>query len=254
MKLVTATFATAILFALAGVAPNAHAQDQQQQQEKAHPAKPQQQQQKPAHPQTTRPPQQQKQTQHPAEQQAHHQQAQQKQQQKTQRTVEKSQQKAQQQQQKTQQKAQRTQQKQQQKTQQRAASHAQPSRTQRAEQGAAPARGGQPAQGHPQQTAHYEQAHFRRYTPQHGERVLQRIPDAQFKEHFGRAHRFSIGTPMMVGGFPRFQYSGFWFVLEEPWPGYWAYGNYYYILFTDGNYWLCDYDDPGVQIELVVIV
>lgn len=107
-------------------------------------------------------------------------------------------------------------------------------------------------QGHPQQTAHYEQAHFRRYTPQHGERVV-RIPDAQFNEHFGRGHRFQIGPPMMVGGFPRLQYSGFWFVLEEPWPGYWGYGSDFYIMFTDGDYWLYDYDDPGVQIELVVI-
>lgn len=81
-----------------------------------------------------------------------------------------------------------------------------------------------------------------------------RIPDAQFNEHFGRDHRFRIGAPVMVGGFSRFQYGGFWFVLEEPWPGYWAYDSAdFYLVFTDGNYWLCDYDDPGVQIEVAVI-
>jgi hypothetical protein len=253
MKLVMATFAIAVLFALGGIAPVAHAQTaDQQQQDKQHPAKPPQQhpqeQERPAHQQATHPPQEQrKTTQRPEEQQR--QQVHQQQQQQEQRNT----QKAQQQQQKTEQKQQRAQQKQQQQEQQRAASHthSQPSRTQRAQQ--APAGGGgQPARGNPQQTAHYEQAHFRRYTPQHGERVV-RIPDSQFHEYFGREHRFYISQPVIVGGFPRFQYSGFWFVLEEPWPDYWVYGNYYYVVFTDGNYWLCDYDDPGVQIELVVI-
>ncbi|MFZ0333132.1 MAG: hypothetical protein WAL69_03280 [Candidatus Acidiferrales bacterium] len=252
MKLVTATFATVVLLALAGVAPSAYAQAQeQQQQDKQHAVKPAhpQEQQKPSHPQTARPPQQ-KQTQRPQTQQEQPRQQEQRQQQKAQHTEQKNQQKAQEQQQKTQQKAQRAQQEQQQKTQQRTASHPRPSRTQRAQ--AAPARGGQPVRGNPQQTAHYEQAHFRRYTPQHDERVV-RIPDAQFSAHFGQGHRFHIGPPMMVGGFPRFQYGGFWFVLEEPWPGYWGYGSDFYIVFTDGDYWLCDYDDPGVEIQLAVI-
>jgi hypothetical protein len=248
MKLVTATFATAVLLALAGVVPSAQAQDQQQQQDKTHPPKPQQ---KPQRPQQMRQPQERQQRpQEPKTRQEQPRQPEQKQQ-KAQQNAHKNQQRAQEQRQKTQQNAQRAQQKQQQKTQHRAASQAQQNRTQRAQQ-AAPARGGTPVRGNPRQTAHYEQAHFRRYTPQHGERVV-RIPDAQFSVHFGRGHRFHIGPPVMVGGFPRFQYSGFWFVLEEPWPGYWGYGSDFYIVFTDGNYWLCDYDDPGVEIELVVI-
>lgn len=247
MKLVTATLATAILLALAGVAPPAHAQDQQQQ-DKTHPTKPAhpQQQQKPAHSQEQKPAHPQQKPAQPARQQQHQQQQAQHQQQQEQ----KPQQRAQQAQQR-QQKVQKTQRKEEQR--QQNASRPQPTRTQRAQQ-APPERGGQPARGNPQQTAHYEQAHFRRYTPQRGERVV-RIPDPQFREHFGRDHRFSIGAPVIVGGFPRFQYGGFWFVIEEPWPGYWTYGSPdYYILFTDGNYWLCDYDDPGVQIELTVIV
>lgn len=259
MKLVMATLSTAAFLALAGITPSAQAQDQnpKQQQDKQHPAKPQQQhpqeQQRPAQP--SHPSQQQRQTQRPEQQpreQQPKQQVHQQQQQKTQQTQQRNQQKAQQQQQKTQQKQQRAQQKQQQQ-QQRTATHAHstPSRTQRAQQ-TAPARGGQPERGNPQQTAHYEQAHFRHYEPARGERMV-RIPDPQFREHFGRDHRFYIGAPVMVGGFPRFRYGGFWFVLEEPWPGYWAYGNDYYIMFTDGNYWLCDYDDPGVQIQVAVI-
>jgi hypothetical protein len=244
MKLVTATFATAVLLALAGVAPSARAQaqDQKQQQDKT-PAKPQksQQQQKPAHHVT--PPAHQPKAQHPQDQQKQ----QEKGAQKTQQQVQKNQQKAQQQQQK----AAKTQQKQEQQ-QNASREHTQPAnRRERAQQSTSG--GGHPVRGNPQQTAHYEQAHFRRYQPARGERVA-RIPDAQFNAHFGRGHRFHIGPPMMVGGFPRFQYSGFWFVLEEPWPNYWGYdSDDFYVMFTDGNYWLCNYDDPGVQIELVVI-
>jgi hypothetical protein len=250
MKLVTATFATAILLAVAGAAPAMHAQDQQQQ-DKTHPK----QQQKPAHPQQqakpAHPEQQPTRTQRPAQHQEQRQQ-QPRQVQHQQQQEQKQQQKTVQHQQKQQEKVQKAQQQQQRREQN--ASHPQPTRTQRAQQ--APAgRGGQPERGNPQQTAHYEQAHFRRYTPRNGERMV-RIPDPQFRDHFGRDHRFSIGTePVIVGGFPRFQYSGFWFVLEEPWPGYWTYdSDDFFILFTDGNYWLCNYDDPGVQIELTVVV
>jgi hypothetical protein len=255
MKLVTATFATAILLAVSGAAaPASHAQDQQQQdkthpkqqekpthpQQEEKPAHPQQQT-KPAHPQQPAQHQQQRQVQHQQQQAQHQQQQEQKQQQKSVQDQQKQQEKVQ----KAQQQEQRREQN---------ASRPQPTRTQRAQQ-APMERGGQPARGNPQQTAHYEQAHFRRYTPQNGERVV-RIPDPQFHQYFGRDHRFSIGVePVIVGGFPRFQYSGFWFVLEEPWPGYWVYGDPdFYILFTDGNYWLCNYDDPGVQIELTVVV
>ncbi|MGB6482203.1 MAG: hypothetical protein WBE86_01815 [Candidatus Acidiferrales bacterium] len=228
MKLVTTTFATAVLLALAGVAPSAHvqAQDQKQQQDKtpAKPQKPPQQQQKPAHPQTSRP------AQHPQQpkQQAHQQKQQKQQQQKT----EQKQQRAQQQQQKP-------------------ASRQQPARTERA-QHAAPAHGQQRARGNAQQVAHYEQAHLRRYQPRPNEHVV-RIPDTQFSAHFGQGHRFHMGRPVIVGGFPRFQYSGFWFVLEEPWPNYWYDSDDFYVTFDGGLYWLCDYNDPGVQIQLVVV-
>ncbi|MGB6876051.1 MAG: hypothetical protein WBD87_08450 [Candidatus Acidiferrales bacterium] len=214
MKLVTATFATAVLLALADVAPSAHvqAQDQKQQQDKtpAKPQKPPQQQQKPAHPQTSRP------AQHPQQpkQQAH-------------------------------------QQKQQKQQQQKTASRQQPARTERA-QHAAPTHGQQRARGNAQQVAHYEQAHLRRYQPRPNEHVV-RIPDTQFSAHFGQGHRFHMGRPVIVGGFPRFQYSGFWFVLEEPWPNYWYDSDDFYVTFDGGLYWLCDYNDPGVQIQLVVV-
>jgi hypothetical protein len=244
MKLATATLGTAALLVLLGIAPTAQSkpQDQQgQQQDKPKPQKPPKQDQKPAHRVT--PPAQQPKTQHPQDQQ--------KQQQKTQQQAQKNQQKAQQQQQKEQQKAAKTQQKQEQQ-QNASREHSQPAnRGERAQQ--SPSGGGQPARGNPQQTAHYEQAHMRQYHPTGGERIVQ-IPQTQFQAHFGQAHMFQMpGPPMMVGGFPRFQYSGFWLVLEEPWPNYWVDSDEYYIVSDGGLYWLCDYNDPGVQIELVVI-
>lgn len=62
-----------------------------------------------------------------------------------------------------------------------------------------------------------------------------------------------MGRPVIVDGFPRFQESGFWFVLEEPWPDYWYDSDDFFVVFDNGFYYLCDYDDPGVQVELVVV-
>jgi hypothetical protein len=248
MKLVTATLGTAALLVLFGIAPAAHSrpQDQDQQQDKPKPQKPPQQ--KPVHP-ATPPAEHPKTEQHPQDQQKQ----QDKDARKSQQQQQKDQQKAQQQQQKEQQKAAKTQQKQEE--QQNATSshrHSQPANG--GERAQAPGGGGgQPARGNPQQTAHYEQAHLRQYHPRGGERIVQ-IPQEQFQAQFGQAHTFNMpGPPMMVGGFPRFQYSGFWFVLEEPWPNYWVDNDEFYITFDGGLYWLCDYNDPGVQIELVVI-
>lgn len=93
---------------------------------------------------------------------------------------------------------------------------------------------------------------MRRYEPRRGEREV-RIPDNDFHERFGREHRFRMGRPVIVDGFPRFQYGGFWFVLEEPWPSYWYDSDNYYVTYDNGMYWLCDYDDPGVEVQLAVV-
>lgn len=93
---------------------------------------------------------------------------------------------------------------------------------------------------------------MRRYQPRSNEHVV-RIPDNDFHERFGEGHRFHMGRPVVVDGFPRFQYSGFWFVLEEPWPSYWYDSDDFYVTYDGGLYWLCDYDDPGVEVQLVVV-
>jgi len=51
-----------------------------------------------------------------------------------------------------------------------------------------------------------------------------RIPDNRFHGYFGPDRAFRIeGLPfLVVGGYPRFQYGGYWFSLVDPWPGHWA--------------------------------
>jgi hypothetical protein len=78
------------------------------------------------------------------------------------------------------------------------------------------------------------------------------IPDNQFKAHFGRSHTFTVNHPTVVGGQPRFQYSGYWFVISQPWPVGWAYTDQCYIDYIDGEYILFDLLHPGVQVVLVI--
>ena len=51
-----------------------------------------------------------------------------------------------------------------------------------------------------------------------------RIPDDRFRGYFGPNHGFRIyGLPfLVVGGYPRFQYEGYWISLVDPWPEYWG--------------------------------
>jgi hypothetical protein len=81
----------------------------------------------------------------------------------------------------------------------------------------------------------------------------QRIPDDKFRANFGRQHTFRVQT-QVVQGQPRFQYSGYWFALSNPWPGDWAYTDDCYVDYIDGEYVLIDLLHPGVEIPLVVVV
>jgi hypothetical protein len=80
------------------------------------------------------------------------------------------------------------------------------------------------------------------------------IPDDKFKSHFGRSHTVVIRQPVMVGGQPRFQFGGYWFVISDPWPAGWLYTDDCYIDYVDGEYVLIDLAHPGVQIALVVVM
>ena len=81
-----------------------------------------------------------------------------------------------------------------------------------------------------------------------------RIPDDKFRAHFGHEHRFHIGHPTVVSGQPRFQYSGYWFVIAHPWPVGWAYSDDCYIDYVDGEYLLFDLAHPGMSIVVNVVL
>lgn len=106
--------------------------------------------------------------------------------------------------------------------------------------------------GDSRQIMRYERAHFRKYTARAGERVV-RDPDREFEANFGREHRFHMARPTIVEGFPRFEYHGFSFVVEEPWPEYWYDDDDYYIVHERGTYYLRNYDDPGVEVQVVLV-
>jgi hypothetical protein len=59
---------------------------------------------------------------------------------------------------------------------------------------------------------------------------------------------------MVEGGYPRFQYQGYWFSLVDPWPGSWA-NNWYdtddvYVSYVDNGYYLFNRRYPTVGIAI----
>src|ERR1700693_4149690 len=84
-----------------------------------------------------------------------------------------------------------------------------------------------------------------------------RIPDDRYRGYFGRGHGFRInGLPfLVVGGYPRFQYDGYWVSLVDPWPEYWG-NNWYdnddvYVAYDNG-YYLYDRRYPGTGIAISI--
>jgi hypothetical protein len=54
---------------------------------------------------------------------------------------------------------------------------------------------------------------------------------------------------MEVGGFPRFQYGGYWFSVVDPYPEFWG-DDWYesddvYVVYADNGYYLYDSRYPG---------
>lgn len=85
-----------------------------------------------------------------------------------------------------------------------------------------------------------------------------RIPDDRFRGYFGQDHGFRIGgLPfMVVGGFPRFQYNGYWISVVDPWPAAWG-NNWYnnddvYVDYVDNGYYLFNRRYPGMGIAISI--
>jgi len=85
-----------------------------------------------------------------------------------------------------------------------------------------------------------------------------RIPDDRYRGYFGRDHGFRIyGLPfLVVSGYPRFQYQGYWISLVDPWPEYWG-NDWYdnddvYVTYADNGYYLYNRRYPNVAIAISI--
>jgi len=83
-----------------------------------------------------------------------------------------------------------------------------------------------------------------------------RVPEDRFRLYFGSSHFFRIySLPMLfVGGYPRFQYDGYWVTFMDPWPETWP-STWYetddvYVDYTGDGYYLYDRLHPGIGIAV----
>ena len=81
-----------------------------------------------------------------------------------------------------------------------------------------------------------------------------RIPDDRFRTNFGEGHTFVINQPVIVGGYSRFQYGGYWFGFVQPWPVGWYYTDQVYVDYIGGGYYLCNPSYPGVRVGISVVL
>jgi hypothetical protein len=85
-----------------------------------------------------------------------------------------------------------------------------------------------------------------------------RIPEERFHAHFGRAHWFRVHSApvVVVAGYPRFQYGGFWFSVVDPYPEYWSRTWYetddVYVDYVNDGYYMYNRRHPGVAIAVNV--
>jgi hypothetical protein len=87
-----------------------------------------------------------------------------------------------------------------------------------------------------------------------------RIPEERYRGYFGPSHAFRIYSypVVVVGGYPRFQYEGFWFSVVDPWPEYWS-DDWYdnddvYIEYSGDGYYLYNRRYPQDRIAIIVSV
>ena len=103
---------------------------------------------------------------------------------------------------------------------------------------------------------HWEQEH-RTWHERGGYRGYH-IPQDRFRANFGRGHWFRVHSApiLVVGGYPRFQYGGFWFSVVDPWPEYWSRTWYetddVYVDYVNDGYYMYNRRHPGVAIAINV--
>jgi hypothetical protein len=85
-----------------------------------------------------------------------------------------------------------------------------------------------------------------------------RIPERRFHDYYGHDHFFRIhGLPILfVGGYPRFQYDGYWVTFVDPWPESWD-ANWWdsddvYIDYVNDGYYLYSRRHPGIGLAVSI--
>jgi hypothetical protein len=83
------------------------------------------------------------------------------------------------------------------------------------------------------------------------------IPDPKFKANFGRPHTFTVNKVInqktIVAGQTQFVYSGYTFIILDPWPAEWLFTDDCYIDFIGDEYVLVNVFHPGVYVSLFVV-
>jgi hypothetical protein len=130
------------------------------------------------------------------------------------------------------------------------------------EKGGEKAQKAQPAQHQARRTQKAQHTQTARTSSRHTKRVASnrgngnnghhygQISDARYRAHFGNTHTFRMIRPRMIDGYNRFQYSGYWFGYNQPWPSDWAYTDHVYVEYVDNSYYLYNTRRPGIHITL----
>jgi hypothetical protein len=84
------------------------------------------------------------------------------------------------------------------------------------------------------------------------------IPSNRFVLYFGSRHWFRMHRrPIIVAGYPRFQYGGYSFMMVDPWPEGWSEDWYatddVYVDYNNG-YYLYNRRDPSFAIAITVVL
>ena len=99
-----------------------------------------------------------------------------------------------------------------------------------------------------QQVARQDHAQNQQAQRDGGNRNARRINEQEFHQHFGREHSFRVARSEDR----RFNYGGYYWVYNEPWPSDWAYTDAVYVDEIDGEYYLIDPVHPGVRLMIVI--
>jgi hypothetical protein len=100
-----------------------------------------------------------------------------------------------------------------------------------------------------QQAAHREQAQNQQAQRDGGNRNARRISEQDFHARFGREHRFRVARSESR----RFNYGGYYWIYNDPWPSDWAYTDDVYVDEIDGEYYLIDPIHPGTRLLIIIV-